>query len=562
MKQGNIILTAIWSFIVMALIVICAHEYCTLANNLQSVYDEGFFYVTTVFIHKTVVSTQPLTLAMDVINALIPNIEQYDLLALRQYGFCTKSIVLLFLMVCSCLFIYKRYSEKRVHIYLALISSYLLLGTLLLPGDMCYMFNMNDIILILVTLAFSFCLLYAVTSNQILKYIEVVCVGFIAFFTLLCNLPAGCMMILLCVLFLLIHDGFIIKNALYILLFGLLGLLIGVGITHFCIISLQDCFDFLQKGITQTTSVGRASHHSLIRIILVICFGIRDLTITTLILCGITYICKIIQEKYNKSWITIATVLVLFFIVFKWQVRPSITAASILCWFTIVFLNYHLRFKEINKQELLLILFAFIMPIGLVFGTNVSIIGKALYCSTPWGFLIFYIFYLVCPEMRKYTIVGIVIITFCLLNPMSLLNSFKEKEKLHFDAEKPIARMNLRAEQKAFYDEVYGVLTDHGYKGKTDSLLGFCFNEMTVVAMDAIPYTNDQQPEEFLLHDLKNLPSPKYMIFSEWDSIVLYNRLSELDWDFPQGYEYYKCINNPDPNSEYNMTQSMIYCHK
>ena len=133
---------------------------------------------------------------------------------------------------------------------------------------------------------------------------------------------------------------------------------------------------------------------------------------------------------------------------------------------------------------------------------------------------------------------------------------------MHFEAERPIARMNLSHNQKAFYEEVHTILSKYGYKGKQDTLLGFCFNEMTVVAMDAIPYTNDQQPEEFLLHDLENLPYPKYMILSEWDSIVLYDRLLELNWDFPVAYDYYKLENNPDPNSGYNMTQSMIYCRK
>lgn len=38
--------------------------------------------------------------------------------------------------------------------------------------------------------------------------------------------------------------------------------------------------------------------------------------------------------------------------------------------------------------------------------------------------------------------------------------------------------------------------------------------------------------------------------------------MTELNWDFPDAYDYYKLENNPDPNSGYNMTQSMIYCRK
>ena len=66
MKQKS--LTIVWAFIVFALTTICALEYNALAYNLQSVYDEGFFYVTSVFAHQPIADTQPLTLAQDAIN--------------------------------------------------------------------------------------------------------------------------------------------------------------------------------------------------------------------------------------------------------------------------------------------------------------------------------------------------------------------------------------------------------------------------------------------------------------------------------------------------------------
>ena len=47
-------------------------------------------------------------------------------------------------------------------------------------------------------------------------------------------------------------------------------------------------------------------------------------------------------------------------------------------------------------------IFSFIMPIGVVFGTNTSIIGKAMACGTPWGLLLFYMYYQARPEVRKY----------------------------------------------------------------------------------------------------------------------------------------------------------------
>ena len=86
------------------------------------------------------------------INALIPNIDQYDILSLRQYAFIAKGISLLVLFTCSCIYLYKRYNERRLYAYLTMLSSYLLIATILLPS---IVFNMNDLMLILTSFAFS-----------------------------------------------------------------------------------------------------------------------------------------------------------------------------------------------------------------------------------------------------------------------------------------------------------------------------------------------------------------------------------------------------------------------
>ena len=122
--------------------------------------------------------------------------------------------------------------------------------------------------------------------------------------------------------------------------------------------------------------------------------------------------------------------------------------------------------------------------------------------------------------------------------------------------------MQLNTNQKNFYDEVYDNLNDYGYISGNDTLLGFCFNEMTVIAMDAIPYTNDQQPEEFLMHSKEKLIKPNFMILSEWDEKVLSPFFESLEWDFPESYDVIKLKNNPDHNSGWGLNQSILYCLK
>ena len=122
--------------------------------------------------------------------------------------------------------------------------------------------------------------------------------------------------------------------------------------------------------------------------------------------------------------------------------------------------------------------------------------------------------------------------------------------------------MNLSKAQYDFYNEVYNILGDYGYVSQQDTLLGFCFNEMTIVAVDAIPYSNDQQPEEFLQHNTNTLPRPSFIILSEWDETVLSSSLYTIGWQFPDDYDCYRLESNPDPDANYDSSQSTLYCLK
>lgn len=550
-------LTIIWALIVTILGALCIYEYIGLSYNLQSIYDEGFFYITSVLKDKTSIGVRPLTLSQDAIHALIPNIEQCDVLALRRYAYWMKGISFVFLIGCSCFYIFRRYGEMRIHIYLSLVASYLLVATLLLPS---IVLNMNDIVSALIAVSFGLCLLSSVSSNRIVKYMEIVLLGVVIVFVMLCNAPAGCMLAALCALYLIIDDYRGIKDSFKVLLFGLTGILFGSIITHFFIISIPDIIDFVHQGVSHTTASAQTGSHSLTKIISVIFIGMRDLFITTLALCGITYIGKLTLEKFKRSWLTLLIVLFCFAVMYVWQAKPSISIAAVLCWFLIMFIAYRIQHDGFDKKDIWLLLFSFVLPLGVVFGTNTSILGKATDNCITWGILLFLLYYLSRPKVRRYAVFGIFVVTCLILQKAELRSRINPKDTYQFEHETPISRMNLNKNQVMFYNEVYDVLAEKGYKEGKDTLLGFCFNELTIVAMGANPYTRDQSPDEFLAHDFNELPCPKYIILSEWDSIVLFDCFRKSNWGFPESYEYFKMNNNPDPNSGYNYTQSMIYC--
>ena len=558
MGKNEKLLTYLWGSIVALLIGVCVYEYSSLSYNLMSVYDEGYFYTHVVYAHQTVVSTEPLSLATYVLNALIPNIKQCDVLALRQISFCSKLCALLFLILVSVYYTYRRFEEKRLWPYLTLVASLLLLGSWKLPS---IAFSWDDAVFVLLALIFSTCLMLSVAIKSWEKYGLYLLIGILSLLLLLCNLPAGCGVIVLSFVFLICDNGFQARKSVPIVCFCGVGMFLGVIVVHFFIINMHDIYAFFIENFLHTINQNDHSSHSLMKVILVIFFGIRDLIITTLLLCGITWSAMEFRRMINRDWFVVIVILVLFFIVWKWQMKPTIYFSSVICWFTIMFMVYHWR--TLDMRDILLILFCFFLPLVACFGTNTTILRKAMHCSVSWGMLLFYMLYRSQSEIRKYAMCGFAIAIYAVVSSYDIPLAKKQMNS-YLEQKTPISRMHLNNNQKVFYDEVYKVLSNNGYEIGKDTMLGFCFNEMTVVAMGATPYTNDAYPHEFLLHDLSNVPIANYIILSEYDSIMLSNRLTELDWDFPEGYTYYKCTNHPDPElkTQYKNTQSMIYCKK
>ena len=382
---------------------------------------------------------------------------------------------------------------------------------------------------------------------------------------ILTNTPGGGMVLSTCCLFLILYDEFTIKKTLLILSFIILGIGIGILFIHTSVISINNMIDFVQVAFQQSTAGGVASHHSLDRVILVILFGIRDLLITTTVLCGLIYVYQLLVKTKLSKWILYLVMVFLFFILVKWMIKPQIYCASIIAWFVVLFYVSAYNANMIHKNEILIILFLFILPLVASFGTNSNLLNKSLQNILPWGLLL-PILYMKGKEQNptivRVLFIGFFVYVFTATNSLNTIQSVllnKNENGYNFTQELPIARMNLTIHQAMFYDEVYGVLKNNGYIAGKDTLLGFCFNEMTIVAMNAIPYTNDQLPEEFLRHDLSTKPSPSYMILSEWDSVVLYNHFQQLDWNFPNGYKKIKLSTNPDPHSGFDMTQSSVY---
>lgn len=562
MKNEAKIGARVWIAVILLLLVLYIDAFLHLNYGLKSVFDEGFFFLFFKPEEVFTVFTKPLSLSGEVLKAFLPGVQEWDVLTLRRVSFGLKGLGIAMLILSSCYFVSKEREEKSLSALLSLVACIMLMGLFVLPSVVV---NMNDELVFVEAIVLSFCLLAVSSKKDWGRCLWVGLVGLFSLFGMLCNAPGGFMLCLLSSLFLVLYNGYDKKKLFKTLLAQFAGLVLGVLVMHFAVISIGGVVDFVKAALMQTTSGGNASHHSLSQLVLRMLFDARDCVIILTLLCGISYLCGLVQRKIGKRWLTAIVGIVLFVVLYKWQAKPEIKFAGIVTWIVLMTCVVYGKKKENGGSwnDVVLVVFLFLLPFGLSFGSNLGILTKAATFILPWGVLIFVLSYVTRIQNRLFSN-GILVFVFALVlfgHARGLARRNHSNTDV-FSKEYPIARMQLNKDQFAFYNEVHGILSDYDYRSGQDTILGFCFNEMTIVAMDAVPYTNDQLPEEFALHPKNELVEPRFMILSEWDEEVLKPFFKSLAWKFPEGYDCYKLVNNPDPDSGYNKTQSTLYCRK
>lgn len=549
---------ALWLLLIAVLVCGYLFTYLGLDRGLISVYDEGFFFLVNKPSGLFTVQTRPLFLSGELQQGLFPDVIEWDVLKLRRVAFAFKLLGIIVLVLSALVCFRKTYTGSFNSAFqLEMTGCVLLVG---LPMMSTVVLNGNTMLFLFEAIVLSLSLLVSSVEKQWMKYLLVGIMGFFVLFSMLCNAPAGCMLLALVFCFLVFYDGNVRTGIWNVIFMIFIGMSMALLVTHLAIISLADIYQFVQMALHQTTSGGDASHHSLMRVFLVVLLGIRDIMITTLPLLGISLLLSWVGEKRGKRWLLFLCALVLFFIVQKWQVRPRIYFCSVI---TCAMLLYAMKLIEKGENLLrngmfVLCSYLYLLPLFLSFGTNTTIMDRAMHFCLPWGLLIF----LLGKESKDGKLVMnengnwlyVFFIVFLLFPALKGLPNRWAYEPYVFEKGKPIARMKLTLDQYNYYTEVWDHLEKYGYTPQKDTLLGFCNNEMTVVAMDAIPYTNDQQPTEFRLHDPQTLKQPTFMILSEWDDEYLAPFFDSLWPNYREDYDVVEMKHNPDPGGALQST--------
>ena len=279
MKIVGLSKTVIWSVITLLLLSFYVYIFVHLEYGLQSVFDEGFYYLQLKPDNVFTTQTRPLSLSGEVIRSIISLEGGWDVLSLRQAAFGIKAFGIVFLLVCSVVFIRRNNNSNQLQIssILSLIATVLLTGLFVMPS---MVINCNDILLFLGMLVLSLCFLVVSSEKKWIKNILMVLIGFLAFFAILCSVPGGFILLFLSFLFLVLFKGINKKKSLITIVALFVGAVLGLLVMHFAVISLQNAMDFLKTVLFQTTNGESSSHHSLSKIAIHTFLDIRDLVIS------------------------------------------------------------------------------------------------------------------------------------------------------------------------------------------------------------------------------------------------------------------------------------------
>ena len=544
---------------VMVLLAFYGIAYYCLNTDLKSIFDEGFFFLSFNQTSTFTAFSQPLSLGREILKALFPGISGWDVLALRKLTFGIKVAGLIAMILGAVFFVRKRKEADSRGSVLSVVSCILLLGLFIIPSVVV---SSNDELVFGEMVVVALCLCAVCVSEKWLKNVLTALVGFVSLFTMLCDAPGGGMLLLLSLFFLCFYSGFTWAETVKTLAYAILGVVLAVVLMHFAVVSIPECIGFVKGVLVQITDKSVSSSHSLTKMIVGILLNVRDLIITVVSLFGVTYVARLAGKYSKKEWLGVVVGLALFIGYYKWQVKPGVAFANVMTWLFLMTWQMKKEKSRSDVGEVVLLLFLFLLPFCLSLGSNSGFIYKSKIVIVPWGFLLFYMVRMV-KERSPYlsNILYLFVFVLVMLGPGRYLINCLSRDTYRFDKEAPIARMHLTRPQYDFYNEVYDILSDYGYESRKDTLLGFCFNEMTLVAVDAVPYSNDQQPEEFLQHG-RDLPRPSFLILSSWDQKQLSRRFEELGWNVSEEFDVYPLKSHPDPGSGYSRERSTLYCLK
>lgn len=405
-------------------------------------------------------------------------------------------------------------------------------------------------------------LVYWKSDNRWLRFGMLLIAGFMAGLSLFVIMPGGFLTLAYYAVLVLILNRGKIYRGIAELGVGLGGVIICLAYMHNCICPLDKIVEAMRFTASYFTKTGY--HYDPFSFAVAIGLFLRDCIFIFVFYIGAYYLSKKVRLN-GFAWIGGAMYLLLVFVYIHYQKKPVISPAMFFssviilpalferwtlekCWTALISNDSHVR------------IFLFCFPLIAAMGTNTALSSRITCFLVAWAFLWFNRNM----DTKWYVTLAAILI---MLLPLAkgTYDSFKDNEnRVYFTrGNKHFAKIAITEKQKDYYDKVYDLVTEYGFKPDSSVVFTAMFDYATVYAFDAKLSSNFHQVNNFLYWDANSMLRPDFIILCGWDELVIGDKLKTVGWGWPEDFDAYK-MGTPEVTvlQSAQIEQRTIYCRR
>ena len=193
-------------------------------------------------------------------------------------------------------------------------------------------------------------------------------------------------------------------------------------------------------------------------------------------------------------------------------------------------------------------------------GTNTALSGRIACFLIAWAFIWFDR-----DCNTKWYVALAAILVMLLPLAKSTYDGLKDKDNCVYftKGNKHFAEIAITEKQKDYYDRVYDLMTEYGFKPDSSIVFTAEFDYATVYAFDAKLSSNFHQINNFLYWDANEMLRPDFIILSGWDEVVIGDKLKTVGWGWPEEFDAYD-MGTPESIvlTSADIEQRTVYCRR
>ena len=538
----------LYGLLLIVLVVICAIRTSLFNKGFFTFYDDAYF----------------LLKAKEVGEGVITGKSQWNFIAVKWFPYGDLSsvmfsriagyILVLAAAINAAIASVVAFGKKGILKYLAICA------LVLLPeaGQITYV-TLQSFLLCTSISAF---LVYWKSENRWLRFGMLLIAGFMAGLSLFVIMPGGLLTLACYMVLVLVLNRGIIQRGIAELCVGLGGVILCLAYMHFCICPLDKVVEAMRFTASYFTKTGY--HYDPFSFAIAIGLFLRDCIFIFVFYIGAYYLSRRVQSK-RFAWIGGTMYLLLVFVYIHYQKKPVISSAMFFSSVVLIPLLFENNmvgksWKVLISNDSIVRAVLFCFPLIAAMGTNTALSSRITCFLVAWAFLWFD------RKMDTKWYVTLAAILIMLL-PLAkgTYDSLKDKENCVYftKGNKHFAEIAITEKQKDYFDRVYDLMTDYGYKPDSSVVFTAMFDYATVYAFDAKLSSNFHQTNNFLYWDVSSMLRPDFIILSGWDEIVMGDKLKTVDWGWPEEFDAYE-MGTPESTvlTSPDIEQRTVYCRK